>query len=277
MGWREFLVFVDGSEDGLARFKMAQDIAKDGRLEALVLVELAAPNVPLGQGMVDELLDEANHNRRIAGQDAVEALQKLAAGAANVTITSWEVSNGKAREAAARAARTADLVIFGKPESFDGSELDTDIFVGATLEGGRPCLMLPRWIMPHAWGRRAVISWKGTPQAARAVQGALPFLVKAEAVRLCVANPRGEHEGEDEAGVERAVNYLKTHGVKVEAPVMRESWEGPERMVVSEAEGFNADLLVIGAYESARLQEEMFGGVTARVARDATIPVLLAH
>ncbi|HVY84802.1 MAG TPA: universal stress protein [Caulobacterales bacterium] len=279
MSWRDFLAFVDGSEDGLARMKMAIDVAAahKGRLEALVLVELPAPAVPVGQGMINEVLDEAIHKRRIAGQDAVEALQKIAAGASNVSVASWEVPNGQAREAAARAARTADLVIFGKPETLDDSDLDTDIFVGATLAGGRPCLMLPRWINPHSWGRRAVVSWKGTPEAARAVQGALPFLKQAEAVRLIVANPRGERDGEDEAGIARAVAYLQHHDVKVDGPVVRESWEGPERMVVSETEGFNADFLVIGAYESSRLQEEVFGGVTARVVRDATIPVLMAH
>ena len=39
MGWQEFLVFADASEDGVARLRMAMNVAKafDGKLEALVL------------------------------------------------------------------------------------------------------------------------------------------------------------------------------------------------------------------------------------------------
>ncbi|MEJ0060374.1 MAG: universal stress protein [Terricaulis sp.] len=65
--------------------------------------------------------------------------------------------------------------------------------------------------------------------------------------------------------------YLERHDVRVETPIIRDSWEGPERMIVSEVEGFNADFMVLGAYEGSRIQEELFGGVTARIVRDSTI------
>lgn len=276
MGWQEFLVFADASEDGVARLRMAMDLAKtfDGKLEALVL----AP-IPISFAVAAEAVGGLDsETRTIIRKDcdaAVKTLQGIAG--ANVHVHGVDIPAGDSQAAAARAARTADFVIFGQPEEMDGSRLDTDIFLGAVLEGGRPCLMLPRWINPHAWGRRAVISWKGTPEAARAVQAALPFLKKAEAVRLCVANPRGEREGEDENGIGRVITYLLRHGVKVEEPVVRESWEGPDRMIVSEVEGFNADFLVLGAYEDPKWAEEIFGGVTARMVRDAKIPILMTH
>lgn len=276
MSWQEFLVFADASEDGVARLRMAMDIAKtfNGKLEALVL----AP-VPLSFAVAGEALATLDDETRLAIRkdcdDAVKTLQGVAGAGAHVH--GWDIPAGDSQAAAARATRNADFAIFGQPEEMDGSRLDTDIFLGAVLEGGRPCLMLPRWINPHAWGKRAVISWKGTPEAARAVQAALPFLKKAEAVRLCVANPRGEREGEDDAGIARIATYLQRHGVKVEEPVVRESWEGPDRMIVSEVEGFNADFLVLGAYEDPKWAEEIFGGVTARMVRDAKIPILMTH
>ena len=38
MGWQEFLVFADASEDGVARLRMAMELTKsfNGKLEALV-------------------------------------------------------------------------------------------------------------------------------------------------------------------------------------------------------------------------------------------------
>lgn len=278
MIWQEFLVFADASEDGVARLRMAMDIAKtfNGKLEALVL----AP-VPLSFAVAGEALAALDDEARLAIRKdcdaAVKTLQGVAGAGVHVHVHGWDIPAGDSQVAAARATRSADFVIFGQPEEMDGSRLDTDIFLGAVLEGGRPCLMLPRWINPHAWGKRAVISWKGTPEAARAVQAALPFLKKAEAVRLCVANPRGEREGEDDAGIARIATYLQRHGVKVEEPVVRESWEGPDRMIVSEVEGFNADFLVLGAYEDPKWAEEIFGGVTARMVRDAKIPILMTH
>lgn len=277
MASSEFLVFVDGSEDGLARLRLAADVAKQhgAHLEAILLNRLPGPRFGANEAMADLYEADLKQSRATAAE-ALKALQ-AAAGAGDHHLHVVECGAGEARDAAARLSRTADLVMIGKPEDFDGTDLDTDIFIGAVLEGGRPCLMFPRWITPHAWGRRALIWWKGTPQASRAVQGALPFIAKAEAARICVANPRGEREGEDERSIERLGAYLMRHGAKVGDPVMRESWEGPEYMIASEVEGFNADLVVMGAYESSRLQEEMFGGATARMVRDATVPILLAH
>lgn len=279
MAWQEFLAFVDGSEDGLARLKLAKAVADahGGRLEGLVLAPAPMPPLAGGAEMVVDVHEEGLKAVRDEAARAVRALQAIAPPSERTHIHALEIPHGDSQAAAARATRTADLVMFGQPEEMDGSRLDTDIFLGAVLEGGRPCLMFPRWINPHAWGRRAVISWKGTPEASRAVQAALPFLKKAEAVRLCVANPSGEREGEDEQGVARIATYLSRHGVRVEEPVMRESWEGPERMIVSEVEGFNADFLVLGAYEGPRWQEELFGGVTATMVRDARIPILMTH
>ncbi|MEJ0060375.1 MAG: hypothetical protein WDM79_12730 [Terricaulis sp.] len=139
--WREFLAFVDGSEDGLARMRMAMDVAAKhkGRLEALVLVELPLPDLAVASETLEGMFDDAYRKVRTAGANAVTALNIIAKEAkVEVNVSSWEIPGGQARDAAARAARTADLVIFGKPETLDDSDLDTDIFVGATMEGGRP-------------------------------------------------------------------------------------------------------------------------------------------
>jgi nucleotide-binding universal stress UspA family protein len=260
MAWREILVFADGSEDGLARMRMAWDLAEQhkARLETLVLRPPADLNV-----VVD---------------GAVEALRAIPGAQGNrVHVHCIDLGEDDAQAVAAREARLADLVIFGKPETLDNSLLDTDIFAGALLGSGRPCLMLPRWIKPHTFGRRPLIAWRGVEEAARALHWALPFLREAEEVRICLANPRTEREGEDEAGMAKLTSYVRRQGVNVGEPVMRESWEDSQRMILSELEGFNADMLVMGAFGAPRLLQEMFGGVTAAIVRDVRVPVLLAH
>lgn len=260
MAWREILVFADGSEDGLARMRIAWRLAEEhgARLEALVLRPPADLNVVV--------------------EGAVEALREIVGEAGDrVHVHRIDLGEDDAQAVAAREARLADLVIFGKPETLDNSRLDTDIFAGALLGGGRPCLMLPRWITPHAFGRRPLIAWRGEEEAARALHWAMPFLRAAEEARICLANPRSDREGEDDAGMARLAAYVRRQGVKVGEPVIRESWEDSQRMILSELEGFNADMLVMGAFGAPRLLEELFGGVTASIVRDVRVPVLLAH
>lgn len=260
MAWREILVFADGSEDGLARMRIAWDLAQkhNARLEAMVLRPPADLNV-----VVD---------------GAVEALRGVAGDQGNrVHVHCIDLGEDDAQAVAAREARLADLVIFGKPETLDNSNLDTDIFAGALLGGGRPCLMLPRWITPHVFGRRPLIVWRGEEEAARALHWALPLLREAQEARICLANPRNERVGEDEASMEKLASYVRRQGVNVGEPVMRESWEDSQRMILSELDGFNADMLVMGAFGMPRILEEMFGGVTAAIVRDVRVPVLLAH
>lgn len=276
MALRDLLVFADGSDDGFARTRMAVDIAAEhgAHLEALVLTTM---NVPFGASPQSQGYADAEAAARDASAAVTAALRAQFTPSEKLSLRAWETPARDARIAAGRAARTADLVILGQPVTFDNSELDTDIYRGALLLGGRPCLMLPRWEQPRSFGKRALVSWKATPQSARAVQGALPFLTKADTVRVCVANPRGEREGEDERSLERLATYLMRHGVKVEQTITRESWEGPERMIVSEVEGFNADLLVMGAYEGTQFAEDLLNGATPTVVRDVNAPILIAH
>lgn len=280
MDWREILTFVDASDDGQARLRMGLELSKahDARLDAHVVVRLPAPAYGPGREAVAGFYDRVVADLRAEGARALETLR----GADEETpkraaLHAAEAVASELRAMAARMARTSDLIIVGQPEDIDRSDVDTDVLVGALLGGGRPCLMLPRWIKPHAWGKRALIAWKGTPEAARAVYGALPLLRKAESVRLCLANPRTQREGEDEHGMARVASYLLRHGVRVEAPVIRQSWEGAEPMIFSEIEGFNADLVVMGAYSRPRFQEIIFGGMTARMIREAKTAVLMAH
>ena len=280
MSWRDILAFADASDDGLARAKVAQTIADahKAHLEVDVISPLPAPPYGPGAELVSQIYLEAlAPARRASAEAAAKVRAALRQDTQLLSVHERDCFPSDVRALAARAARTSDLVVLGKPESLDRSDVDTDIFLGAVFGGGHPCLVLPRWIEPHAFGKRVLIAWKGTPEAARAVHAAMPFIASAETVRICLSNPRTAWEGEDEAGLNRLATYLMRHGAKVEAPVVRSSWEGAEKMFPSEIEAFNADLLVMGAYSRPRLQEIVFGGMTAAMIRDARIPILLTH
>jgi nucleotide-binding universal stress UspA family protein len=258
---------------------MAATLAEkhQAHLEASVVVPLFQPSRGANDRVFAEVVEAVRKRQREEAAEAVAHLRSLTAVAdpERLTVHTLETSFEDVRMAAARAALTADIILLGQPERLDGDELDTEIFVGALMGGGRPCLMLPRWIEPHAWGRRVMIAWKATPEAARAVQAALPLIACAEAVRVCCINPRGEERGEGPSSLARLATYLTRHGARVEDAVTIESWEGPEKAFPAEIEGFGADLLVMGAYSRSRLQELLFGGMTAAMVRTSKMPLLL--
>lgn len=278
--WRELLTFADRSEEGLARVEMARSLAERHGAHLDVGVVAARP-VPLygpGSEFLGVTYAQIAADVRDAAMKTADVIrERLPKDAQQFSVHVHECFDADVPALAARSARTADLVVLGKPESTAANGLETDLFTGALLGGGRPCLLLPRWITPHAWGKRALIAWKGTPESSRAVGGALPLLLGAESVRIRTANPHGAFAGEDTHCLLRLAGYLMRHGVPVEDAVTCESREGPEKVFANEIEAFNADLLVMGGYSHTRLRETVFGGMTAAMVRDAAIPILLAH
>lgn len=275
------LVFADASEDGLARLAIAAKIAETegAALEAQVIALAPQPPYGVGAAAMADVYGDARAGAHSAG--AVVAARVRGAGeklTKTLMVEQQDVVQSDLRARAAALAQAADLVVLGQPESQDRSDIDSEVLVGALLGGGRPILMLPRWPSAHPWGKRAVIAWKGAPQAARAVHAATPFLKRADVARMVVVDGRGDYFGEGPASVGRMAAHLARQGVKLEQPTFRTSVmgeAGPE--ILSEVESMGADLLVMGGYGRARLAEIVFGGVTRDIIRKARVPVLLSH
>ncbi len=280
MAWKDILVFADASEDGLTRVKLALDIARahDAHLEAEVVT--VTPQHPYGP--TTGALEQAYQNVRAAalarGLDAVKAVAKLAPLGESFSAYCCETEFDRIRRNVAAHARSSDLVIFGQPEEGEQNDVNSEILMGAVFASGTPCLMFPRWPRAHAYGERALIAWKATPQSARALHGALPLLKRAKAVRLVMVDPRADEPGEEREALMRLATHLARHGVRLENPIItRSSLDQVSQAIAGEVEVFGADLLVMGAYGRSRWSEFVFGGVSRDMIRDARIPVLLAH
>ena len=110
-----------------------------------------------------------------------------------------------------------------------------------------------------------------------AVADALPLLVRAEVVEVLMIDyerhPTG-HGQEPGADIKR---HLARRGVN--ARVQRLSSDGKEvgHLLLSQADAFGADLVVMGAYGHSHLREWMFGSVTRMVLREASLPVLMSR
>ena len=280
MSYAEVLAFADASDEGLSRARIARGIAGGelARLQVDVVEPLFAFLGTEGSGGIGEYYAQERQRARAAAEEAASAVrQMLGHGGAMdpIEVNARDMFLSEVRAYAARAARTSDLVIAGQPARMD--DCDAELLIGALFGGGRPCLMLPRWIKPHTWGRRVFIAWKGTPEASRAVAGALPFIRKSEAVRICVANPHGAREGEGDESLNRLTTYLMRHGATVDQIVRTTSRQATDKLIAEEIDGFGADFVVMGAYGHSRVRELIFGGLTEHMIRHANTAVLFAH
>src|SRR6267143_1909620 len=112
---------------------------------------------------------------------------------------------------------------------------------------------------------------------APAVADAMPLLVRAAAVEVLVIDPErrgGDHGQEPGADIAR---YLARHGAQVQVRRLSSDGQDVGRLLLSQAAAFGADLLVMGAYGHARLNELIFGGVTRTALHDADLPVLMSR
>lgn len=280
MSYAEILVFADATDEGMARTRVAHAIAgaELAMLQADVVTPLFAFLGTSGSGGIGEYYSQERQRTHAQAEATAAEVRRMLASEGSldgVSVDARDMFLSEVRGYGARAARTSDLVVAGQPASMESVE--AELLVGALFGGGRPCLMLPRWLKPHTLGKRVFIAWKGTPEAARAVAGALPFIRKADSVRICCVNPRGEREGEDAEGLNRLATYLSRHGANVEPVVSAKSSDGADKLIMSEADAFNADLVVMGGYGHSRVRELVFGGLTEKMVRGAKTAVLFAH
>ena len=172
-------------------------------------------------------------------------------------------------------AKSFDLTILGQlsPE-IRSTGFRPDEIVIAT---GRPVLVVPYAGAFDTVGRRALVAWDGTREAARAANDALPLLENAEAVTVMFVGARETALEEHHPSIERMVHHLQRHGIAARA---EETLHGDLRIsdvLLSRAADLAADLLVAGAYHHSQLREALVGGVSRELLDHMTVPVLMSH
>jgi len=172
-------------------------------------------------------------------------------------------------------AKSFDLTILGqlspeiRPTGFRPDEI--------VIATGRPVLVVPYAGAFDTVGRRALVAWDGTREAARAANDALPLLENAEAVTVMFVGARETALEEHHPSIERIVHHLQRHGIAARA---EETLQGDLRIsdvLLSRAADLAVDLLVAGAYHHSQLREALVGGVSRDLLDHMTVPVLMSH
>lgn len=138
------------------------------------------------------------------------------------------------------------------------------------LRAGRPVLVTPSQL-DHLPLRCAIVAWKDTREARRAVADALPLLRSAERVLLLTV---ASTETETNAAAIEA--YLRGHDVPC-TPVELQGTTHLADAVAGLARDEAADLVVAGAYGHSKMRELVFGSVTSELLTSLRTSCLYSH
>lgn len=176
-------------------------------------------------------------------------------------------------------ARDADLAILGQfDEPHSHGEVPADLTGQVIQHCGRPVLVVPYLGAFPVIGRRVLVGWNGTREAARAVNDAIPLMRDAEIVHLLHITPPHDMDIALETTAGGLVRHLRLHGIKAE-PAREPLLHGLSvaDTLVSRTTDYGSDLLVLGGYGHMGLQTILRTGVTKTLVNQITIPTLLSH
>lgn len=281
MPLKDILVHLDATPQSAGRLDLAIDLARrhDAHLTALHVVDIGMPLIAMADGgggaalagLVDQMRDTAIAEASRIEADYRERMRRESLPG------EWRQAEGMVGELLTLHARYADLVILGQDDP-DGPSTQAAGLAGQVLFGaGRPVLVVPYAGRFPSAGRRVLIGWNASREAARAVNDALPLIGKADTACVLAANPRHGIDGHgEEPGADIAL-HLARHGAKVSVE-HRLAPDVPDAdLLLNHATDMSADLIVIGAYGHSRLREFVLGGVTRTILKQMTVPVLMSH
>jgi nucleotide-binding universal stress UspA family protein len=275
MTCKTLMVHLDDSTRCDARIEFALELARqyDAHLIGAYVVcqELTRPIFLHGNGgWVGSLEARRDNNLKRAYRGFHAAAER-----AGRTVE-WRVPEGPVVEAAVLNARHADLLVLGQYDPEDtGSYVANHFVEDVVMSSGRPAIVLPIAGSVRAVAQNVLIAWDGSRESARAVADALPVIRHAKFVTV-VTVTSGPSSGEP-AGLEVAA-WLERQDIHASfATIAGVPGVSTGALLLNMLSDRHVDLLVMGAYGHARVQERLLGGVTRTMFQSTTVPVLMSH
>jgi nucleotide-binding universal stress UspA family protein len=190
MAFRDLLVVVDSSKASHDRIELAASLAAehDAHLVGLYILPIPEERHHHRPTLVDAIIDLCIREEKELAQEARRQFEE--AVGRNSIQAEWRTGGGFPSDEAAVHSRYADLAIVGQLDtSMRGRIMPPLVPEEIAFSAGRPVLVTPVSGTPKKIGRRVIVAWNAKREAARAVNDAIPILVKAESVVVLVINP----------------------------------------------------------------------------------------
>ncbi len=263
MAIRDLLIHVDQSGAAEARTGYALALAK-----AHGALPIGLAHAPAGNGS--------------ATANACHALDQFARAGERLGLTvetrTIECRPGDLPREMAFHAHHTDLAVIGQPDADAANDSQqTAIFEELLFQSGRPVLVVPWAGKSNPSPRTAIVAWDASGRAARALADALPILKHTDKVVVLVASDDRSAENDDAPGFDIA-RHLARHDINVEARCVPLGADiHTADLLLSQAADLGAEMMIMGGYHHSRVREFILGGVTRKIMKTMTLPVLMSH
>jgi nucleotide-binding universal stress UspA family protein len=229
-----------------------------------------------GNGIACEDITETD--RKVTNNRIAEMEERFrAALAGHATGVEWRstITRNSRSEYVARQARAADLVITSPV--FDGRTADQSqkLSIGdIVLRAGRPVLLIPPETQQLCLDT-ALVGWKDTREARRALSDALPLLKFAKTTTV-VEITAAQDIPDAKRHINDVIAWLKRHGIAAQSRI--DSYKNADTVQLAAiAEEVGAGFCVAGAFGHTRVREWVIGGVTMDLLLHPRRPTLVSH
>jgi nucleotide-binding universal stress UspA family protein len=278
MSFKDVLTPVVTIEDDEAALIAAGEVAaKCGARPAalIVAIHLASEFAKEARPLSEVLTDIARGSQSQAALEREKILAWLERSPHEFEVRDMTVESALHQDEAVAHARMADLVVMARGHAH--AHARRMLLEHVLFRSGRPLLLVPEPPPRERRWDRALIGWSAKPEAVHAVTAALPLLQRAQEVVVATIDAVPSPSGHGQAPGRELAAYLARHGVRVEVRNIDGLGRSEAKALTDEALGFDADMIVMGAYGHSRAQEFLFGGVTRELLAASPIPLFLAH
>ena len=293
MLYKDILVHLDNHHGYQPRLDFALAIARQNKARLVALYGCELPQTP-SSPLIDFAVGpyttsdaarvkyERERDTALLTAEEIEAAFRAEIKRAGLT-GEWHAFPEKRSDIMERVvarSRYADLVVVGQAHPDDPLFLTrTTLPEKVMMESGRPVFVVPHSGRVATIGKKVLLAWKGTREAARAVADALPLLRAAEAVTVLTIGPATEPEGTIEPEARGLVDHLAQHDIRADTIHIDSTDVYAAQLILARATALGCDLIVMGGYGHGHslTRELILGGVTNAVLQDMTVPVLMSH
>lgn len=272
MSVHNILVAFNGSDSAVSALKYAVSLAKGGAHITALLAHSRHEAIDSNAAWVPEKA------RKIIAQANADILSGIKARFEEIRPQlglgdrlHFEQVSGRVDAVLSETARNYDLLVVGNDGADDVDEHVTIHPDRIALMSGRPLLIVPKGFDAQARHAHAALAWDGSRASARALSDSLGLLEDQGRVTVLTVG-----DEQTPRPVQDVMTHLARHNVQATHQAIPAE-PGIARALIAYCREVDPCLLVMGAYEHSKFREDFLGGVTARVLRDAQIPVLLSH
>ena len=280
MNYRSLLVYLDNTPACETRSRLAMQLARERDCHLVGLAPTGLIESPPTRAAETAMAESAGLAWDLLRDQAEKATQLFRDQCQAAGVTSFEVvvDEGSQCSSIVEHAHCSDLTLVSQSVPGEpGFRREQEMVEEIILYSPRPTLVVPHAGRFAHVGKRVLVAWDDSREAARAVADALPLLVQADLVEVVQWNEPGQAVStKTQPRLEAFRRWLMWHGVAANVHVETTAVDIASA-IRSRAADSRADLVVMGAYGHARWAERVMGGATRGLLASMTVPVLMSH